>query len=42
MPFNVALVPMLAIAVAVGVLFLFLMHINFLYKNETTIEVGDL
>jgi len=41
-PFSTVLVPMLAIAVSFGVTFLFLMHIHFLYKNETTIESVDL
>lgn len=41
-PLNVALIPVLSIAVALGVFFLFAMHIHFLYKNETTIECTEL
>ena len=41
-PFNPILTPILAFSVSLGVSVLFCMHIGFLYKNETTVEYGDL
>jgi hypothetical protein len=41
-PFNPILTPILAFSVSIGVMVLYCMHISFIYKNQTTVEYGDL